>query len=121
MTAALRAGVSRGTLALSFPPLPVVGRDHGQQSAKGWCPMISPRVLTSIVLLCVTLGLVVYDAVVIWRAYPAATISEVILAVAQEQPILPFLVGVLVGHLLWPQIGQPPPVLTPLSRPGVLP
>lgn len=34
------------------------------------------------------------------------TISQELLAVAQRHPIVPFLGGVLFGHLLWPQQNQ---------------
>ena len=37
------------------------------------------------------------------RHFPAATISEIFLGVGTGHPLLPFLVGVLMGHLFWPQ------------------
>lgn len=42
----------------------------------------------------------------IWVAVndtPGDTISELALAFAGKHPILPFAVGVIVGHLFWPQ------------------
>lgn len=38
------------------------------------------------------------------RNYPGGTVSEVMLSSARHNPILPFLFGVLCGHLFWPQI-----------------
>lgn len=44
-----------------------------------------------------------------WDIYAAAnkergdTISEVVLGFARRHPVIPFLLGVLAGHLLWPQ------------------
>jgi len=35
------------------------------------------------------------------RAYPGGTVSEVVLGGAMRHPILPFLSGVLCGHLFW--------------------
>jgi hypothetical protein len=32
------------------------------------------------------------------------TISEVVLAAAQRRPVFSFLVGVVCGHLFWPQL-----------------
>lgn len=32
-----------------------------------------------------------------------STISFIILQVARQHPILPLLVGILIGHLFWPQ------------------
>lgn len=50
-------------------------------------------------------------ALIIWDAYAAFgtagagdTISEVILSAVKAHPILPFLAGVLCGHLFWPQL-----------------
>jgi hypothetical protein len=31
------------------------------------------------------------------------TISEVALSTARRHPLLPFVLGVIIGHLLWPQ------------------
>lgn len=47
-----------------------------------------------------------------WDVYVAAndvkgdTISELMLAFARKHPILPFALGVLFGHLFWPQGGK---------------
>lgn len=36
------------------------------------------------------------------------TISEVTLALVQRRPVIAFLLGVICGHLFWPQIERPP-------------
>lgn len=45
----------------------------------------------------------VYDLFTAYSHGKDATISVVILSLAREWPILPFALGVLMGHLLWPQ------------------
>lgn len=56
---------------------------------------------TTWVILAVALLLGAWD---IWaRSSPGGTISEVILSSARQSPLLPFLFGVLCGHLFWPQ------------------
>ena len=55
-------------------------------------------------------------ALVVWDVYvtviePEATISAMTLAWAQRHPIVPFVIGVLGGHLCWPQ-------RTECDRPG---
>ncbi len=34
---------------------------------------------------------------------PTATVSAFLLSVARRHPILPYLIGILTGHLFWPQ------------------
>lgn len=48
-------------------------------------------------------------ALIAWDIYAAMsttqpTISVLTLSTAQKHPILPFLTGVLCGHLFWPQV-----------------
>lgn len=59
---------------------------------------------TTWVLAVIVVVLVVYDFSV--RNVPGGTISEVILTIAKNSPVLPFLAGVLCGHLFWPQIEE---------------
>lgn len=54
---------------------------------------------------------VVVAALILWDVYAAFftagagdTISEVVLGWARAHPVVPFLAGVLAGHLLWPQV-----------------
>lgn len=38
------------------------------------------------------------------RRFDEGTISEVLLSSARSSPLMPFLFGVLMGHLFWPQM-----------------
>ena len=38
------------------------------------------------------------------RRFAEGTISEIFLSSAKQSPLLPFLFGVLCGHLFWPQV-----------------
>lgn len=57
-----------------------------------------------------TLWVIGVAAVVIgaWDLYarrePGATVSEVVLNAALRHPLVPFMLGVLMGHLFWPQL-----------------
>lgn len=59
----------------------------------------------------VTIILLVAFVVVLagWDIFAAAeptagdTISELVLATARRHPVLPFVVGIICGHLFWPQ------------------
>jgi hypothetical protein len=59
------------------------------------------RIITTVIILSVTGLLVVYD---VWASFvPGATISEVMLKLGHYHPIIPFGLGVLVGHFWWSQ------------------
>ena len=60
------------------------------------------RFTTVWVLIVTTIGLIAWDLYA--RKKPGATISEVLLGSAKQSPILPFLFGVLMGHLFFPQL-----------------
>ena len=50
-------------------------------------------------------------AVIQWQN-PGASISDTLLMVAQKWPVLPLMIGVLIGHVFWPQYrnnGPPSP------------
>jgi hypothetical protein len=55
---------------------------------------------------CIILGMVLivafWDITVIFMGRPESTISAVILQVSKENPIVAFVLGVVVGHLFWP-------------------
>lgn len=55
------------------------------------------------VLLCCGVILISWDIYVAVNATPGDTISELALSFAGRHPILPFSLGVIVGHLFWPQ------------------
>lgn len=61
------------------------------------------RRLTIGILAAVTLLLVAWDVYVALEPVPGDTISEVILEAARRRVVVPFLAGVLCGHLFWPQ------------------
>lgn len=61
------------------------------------------RHVTEILLLVVFGGLGVYDLACYFAAGSHATISRVILHYAETYPLIPFGMGVLVGHLLCAQ------------------
>jgi hypothetical protein len=63
---------------------------------------MSPRVKTALGLgLCVVV-LVAWDIWLYVNPAPSDTISRVIADAAQDHPLLPFALGVLIGHWLWP-------------------
>lgn len=59
----------------------------------------------------VTVALILAAIVILggWNIYAAAnaqsgdTISEIVLSASLRRPIIPFVVGVVCGHLFWPQ------------------
>lgn len=64
------------------------------------------RLLTQVV---VVVGLAlfgVYDAYIISSQGYEASISTVILEWSHKAPIIPFVAGILAGHLFWPQTIQ---------------
>ncbi len=64
-------------------------------------------VVTLVTVLAALLGLVGYDIYLALRGGYPATISYQILQVSRAEPIIPLLVGlilgILLGHLFWPQ------------------
>lgn len=59
--------------------------------------------VTHLVLIAVSVGLIAADIYWASNSEDGDTISEVILKYAQRYSVIPFLFGVLMGHLLWPQ------------------
>jgi hypothetical protein len=58
----------------------------------------------SVILLASTLILVgVYDLIAALFLPPQSTVSVVILDLARKHPILGVAVGIVIGHLFWPQ------------------
>lgn len=60
------------------------------------------RLTTVWILLIVTSLLIAWDFYA--RHFNGGTISEVALTWARSHPVVPFLVGVVCGHLFWPQL-----------------
>lgn len=65
--------------------------------------VMTKRHWTAIILGAVTVLLVIWN-VYVAIASPADTISQVIFGWAGVYPVLPFVIGVLMGHWFWPQI-----------------
>ena len=61
--------------------------------------------LTTVILVCNLILLALYDVYAIVTGGLEATISHVTLSAATNYPIIPFAVGVVSGHLFWPQKG----------------
>lgn len=59
------------------------------------------RTLTRIVVIAAVAGLLIYDGIILMLYGFEATISEFIVTLSFSEPIVPFLAGVLCGHLFW--------------------
>lgn len=59
------------------------------------------RQATKILIYCVTAGVIIYDLVAYLRVGNVGTVSSVIWGWSKLYPIIPFLTGVLMGHLFW--------------------
>lgn len=59
--------------------------------------------LTGWSLIVVTAGLVIWDIVVASTEEKGDTISEVLLAQTKTRPIIATAIGIIIGHLFWPQ------------------
>lgn len=68
-----------------------------------WPETETLRAITSFMLVLGTAFAVLYDMFALWSGGAEATISRVIYATAQEYPVLTLAVGILMGHLFWPQ------------------
>jgi len=64
---------------------------------------MSTRTGTIGILAAITLLLVAWDVYAATNKERGDTVSEVVLGFARRHPVIPFLLGVLMGHLLWPQ------------------
>jgi hypothetical protein len=64
------------------------------------------RIATQTILLVVAALLGIYDVWVIAASGYDASVSVIIVDWSRQLPILPFAIGVLAGHLFWPQIDK---------------
>ena len=64
--------------------------------------MTTKRITALLLILCCSL-LVIWDVFVAWNPLPGDTISEMVLAFVMKNPTVSFFVGVVCGHLFWPQ------------------
>lgn len=58
---------------------------------------------TLLLVIAVIVTLVVYDLLAVERGRWEATVSWTMLRLAQKYPIVAFALGVVFGHLFWPQ------------------
>jgi len=65
--------------------------------------IISTKLVTVIVMVVAVIVLIVWDIVVAVNPTPGDTISEITLNFARNHPVVPFIVGIVCGHLFWPQ------------------
>ena len=63
-----------------------------------------PLIITLLVILIGFTGLIVYDVYLAAQGGYENTISYRCLQAARREPLLPLVVGLLLGHLFWPQI-----------------
>ena len=56
-----------------------------------------------IILATIVLGVGLYDVFAALFLPPDSTVSAIVLDLAKRYPILPLLVGIVLGHLFWPQ------------------
>ena len=57
------------------------------------------------IILAVILVVIVWDVGVISQGRQECTLSAVALSLCKQHPIIAFSLGVLIGHLLWPNFG----------------
>lgn len=62
----------------------------------------SKKITVAVMAICAA-ALIGWDIVVAANDTPGDTISEITLAFAMRHPVIPFAVGVLMGHLWWAQ------------------
>jgi len=61
------------------------------------------KVLLSVLFLSVICGVWLWDAYCTMRGDYRSQVSQVLLEWSVRWPIIPFAIGVVVGHLFWPQ------------------
>lgn len=59
--------------------------------------------MTKIMMLIVLVLVIIWDVAVAVNSVPGDTISEITLATAYRHPVVPFAIGIVCGHLFWPQ------------------
>jgi hypothetical protein len=52
-------------------------------------------------------GLLAYETYTLMNSTPGDTLSEAVWAVIYQQPLVPFLAGVLCGHFFWQRTRKP--------------
>lgn len=62
---------------------------------------MTPQDTTKLVLISTIIFLCLYDTYVIWNYGPQASLSEVVVALTKENPMIALAAGILIGHLFW--------------------
>jgi hypothetical protein len=60
------------------------------------------RIIVAAILLAALASAGAWDIFSAYRGYESSTISEVVQDWSTRWPVLPLLIGVLLGHLFWP-------------------
>jgi hypothetical protein len=61
------------------------------------------RAATAGILVAFAVGLIAWDTLVAIKAGNSATISQVLYQFSKQEPIVCVALGIVVGHLFWPQ------------------
>jgi hypothetical protein len=81
--------------------------------AQGIVESMNRKTLTTVIIFAVTGALILYD---VWASFvPGATISEVMLKLGHYHPIIPFGLGILMGHFFWSQQAESLWMVNPTS------
>lgn len=62
---------------------------------------MTSRLITEIVIVISVVGWCTYTAIMGGNGQPGDTISEVIARAGREHPLIPFALGVVIGHWFW--------------------
>jgi hypothetical protein len=65
-------------------------------------PSHAPAVYTAVLLIAVHLSVAVIDLVAWYTDGRIASVSSVLQQWAKESPLLPLVIGMVLGHLFWP-------------------
>lgn len=63
--------------------------------------------ITALVLVAILLTAGIWDIYALFWLGPGSTVSAVIMMWSTRFPVIPLLVGILIGHLFWPSVGGP--------------
>jgi hypothetical protein len=69
--------------------------------------MVTPQYILALCLLVMFLLVGVWDIYVQAKGEPENTVSNLLGVWSQNYPMLPMVMGILVGHLLWPRSVRP--------------
>ena len=59
--------------------------------------------ITQIIVILSVLFIIIFDIIIYKMRGVESTVSRIVLYWAKEYPIIPFAVGVVIGHLFWAQ------------------